>query len=289
VPIDSNNSFTQGVKAASSLIDEELRSIFVLSDGLKVNGSQLAKGINSIKPEGVIVSGGLAADKDLFNKTWIIADGKPMSGYLTVIGFHGDNIHVSHGSKGGWDKLGLERLVTKSTNNILYELDGQPALTLYKSYLGELADGLPSTGLLFPLEINDGINTKETQVRTILGVNEADNSITFAGDIPEGSHATLMKANMDRLIDGSTEAAKELNFEDNNGQVVLSIAISCVGRRLVLKQRTEEELEGNLEIFPENTRQIGFYSYGELASNQSNFSNCELQNQTMTLTSLWES
>jgi hypothetical protein len=289
-PIESKNSFSCGIKATLQLIDDDLKSIIVLSDGLLVNGSKLTKGISSVLPKSVTVTGGLAADKDRFNETWVLVDGKPEKGFVTMVGFYGENINVSHGSKGGWDKLGLERVVTRSEYNVLYELDGQPALTLYKEYLGALADDLPSSGLLFPLEIKDSKNSTETQVRTILGIDEKENSITFAGDIPVGSYATLMKANMDRLIDGSAEAAKMLDFNKNKGESILTVAISCVGRRLVLKQRTEEELESNLDIFPANTQQIGFYSYGEITTNNNpRNGRCELQNQTMTLTSFWES
>ncbi|RRS29833.1 MAG: hypothetical protein P794_10010 [Epsilonproteobacteria bacterium (ex Lamellibrachia satsuma)] len=281
-----DDSYSSGVNIANALKGNDLKAVFVLSDGLLVNGSKLTQGIASVLSKDVVVTGGLAGDDDRFKETWVIAEGKAVPGYITGVGLYGDHIHISHGSKGGWDRLGMERVVTKSKDNILYELDGQPALDIYKKYLGDKADGLPATGLLFPLELKADAKTAESKVRTILAVDEKEKSITFAGDIPEGSYVTLMKTNYDRLIDGAEDAAKEVFLETYNNETILSIAISCVGRRLVLKQRIEEELEATLDVLPDKTKQIGFYSYGEISPLASG--TCDLHNQTMTLTLIWE-
>lgn len=286
--ISSNkSSFDDGSFIASALLEDDLKAIFVLSDGLAINGSQLSKGINSVLPEGVVVTGGLAGDDDRFENTWVIVDGNMQSHQITAVGLYGHDIRVAHGSKGGWDKLGLARKVTRSSDNVLYEIDNQPALEIYKQYLGDKANGLPATGLLFPLELDEPYSKGETKVRTILAVNEQEQSITFAGDIPEGSYVTLMKANYDRLVDGASAAAECIDMRDHVNEDICCIAISCVGRRLVLKQRTEEELEATLDILPQQTTQVGFYSYGEISPLTNG--NCDLHNQTMTLTLLWES
>ncbi len=281
------DSYSGGVEIATKLLENDLKAIFVLSDGLNVNGSQLTSGIASKITKDIVVTGGLAGDDDRFENTWIIVDGKLTDSAVSAVGLYGDNIHISHGSKGGWDTLGIERLVTKSKDNVLYELDSQPALEIYKRYLGEKASELPSSGLLFPLQLKDKSDSTESKVRTILAVNEEEQSITFAGDVPEGSYVTLMKANFDRLIDGASDAAKNVFLDDYKGEDILSIAISCIGRKLVLKQRVEEELEATLEILPPKTKQIGFYSYGEISPLSSGV--CDLHNQTMTLTLIWES
>ena len=173
-----------------------------------------------------------------------------------------------------------------SKDNVLYELDGQPALTLYKKYLGDRAEGLPATGLLFPLAIKNDEEVDGHTVRTILGINEADNSITFAGNIPEGVSVRLMSANFDRLIDGAADAASYIDTNDHVDGSIINIAISCVGRRLILGQRTEEEIEVVVDELPDNTEQVGFYSYGEISPLVSG--QCGLHNQTMTLTTIWE-
>ena len=283
------DSYTAGRTIAEQLTHSSLRGVFVLSDGLNVNGSELVKGLNDTLGEAVVVTGGLAGDGTDFKRTWVIKDRMPIGGYVTAIGFYGDHVKLGHGSKGGWDKFGPERLVTKSKGNILYELDGRPALQLYKEYLGDRAAGLPATGLLFPLAIRSSNTDGKALVRTILAVDEAAQSMTFAGDMPEGVLAQLMRANFDRLVQGASDAATlAVNSRDHTSSPspTLSIAISCVGRRLVLGERTEEEIEATLDILPKGSSQVGFYSYGEISPYASGA--CDLHNQTMTLTTIAE-
>jgi hypothetical protein len=201
------------------------------------------------------------------------------------LGFYGDNLKVGFSSRGGWDSFGIDRLVTRSNNNVLYELDGKPALETYKSFLGDKAKDLPSSGLLFPLSMR---NEKDAipVVRTILGINEDKQSLTFAGNIPEGSYVRLMKANIDRLIDGAENSAKNTS-KSLKETPELAILISCVGRRLVLKQLVEEEVEVVREVIGDEACITGFYSYGEIAP-FGEHSPCELHNQTMTITTLTE-
>ncbi len=264
----------------------DLKGIFVMSDGLNVNGSELVAGLNSRGLQAVTVTGGLAGDGADFKKTWVINDAQLSSGIVTAVGFYGSQVQIGHGSRGGWDIFGPERFITRSKGNVLFELDGQSALGLYKKYLGERAGELPASGLLFPLQIRDHSNKGKFLVRTILSVDEKSGSLIFAGDVPQGWSAQLMKANFDRLVDGAASAADQvLSFPDVVGPS-LTIAISCVGRRLVLRERAEEEIEAILDRLP-NTHQIGFYSYGEISPTEK-FLNCELHNQTMTLTTISE-
>lgn len=279
-------SLKAGWQLARELSRPELRGVLVLSDGIHVNGTDLVKGINSVLPATVVVTGGLAGDAANFKRTWVIRDGAPYSGGVSMIGFYGDSIVIGHGCKGGWDIFGPQRVVTKSEGNVLYELDRAPALALYKKYLGERASGLPATGLLFPLAVWPAKDEDKTLVRTILAIDEEKQSMTFAGDIPSGAKVQFMKANFDRLVDGAGDAAKMTRERNDGGAETLSIAISCVGRRLVLGERSEEETEAVLEELPPGTKQIGFYSYGEISPYASGHS--DLHNQTMTLTTISE-
>ena len=287
---DADQSFAVGADLARQLSSRQLSAVFVLSDGLHVNGSELVKGLNSALPAGVIVTGGLAGDGDRFERTWVIRERRPQSGAVTAVGFYGRRLRVTHGSRGGWDSFGPERRVTRSVGNVLYELDGKPALDLYKDYLGERASGLPATGLLFPLSIREDTKDARQLVRTILAVDEERQSLTFAGDIPQDCLAQLMRANIDRLVNGACAAAEQAKWKTGGGDDTLAIAISCVGRRLVLGERIEEETEITLDHLPPGTRQIGFYSYGEISPQASPHAGgqCELHNQTMTLTTFAE-
>jgi len=285
-PIDTQEqSLDAGQILAETLPAEGLRGVLVLSDGLRVNGTRLIEGLNQILSPQVVVTGGLAGDGGRFQRTWVVHQGRPASGYVSAVGFYGKQLRIGHGSKGGWDIFGVERRVTRSEGNVLYELDGRPALALYKEYLGDRAAGLPATALLFPLALSNG-DIEDAVVRTVLAVNEAEQSMTFAGDIPQDARVKLMRANFDRLIDGAYSAALMTRAHGLDDGDLAVIAISCVGRRLVLGERTEEELESVLEELPEGTHQIGFYSYGEISPHAGG--RCTLHNQTMTLTTLAE-
>lgn len=287
VPVDSaDKSYDCGKTIIDQLPKDGLKHVFVLSDGLNVNGSELVRGLRVNLPAGVAVTGGLAGDGADFKETFVLdQSGKPQSHMVTAIGLYGEKLHFGYGSFGGWDTFGIDRQVTKSKNNVLFEIDGQPALSLYKSFLGESANGLPASGLLFPLSMRTKADELPV-VRTILSVNEEEQSITFAGDLPEGSFVRLMKANTDRLIQGAVKAAETTMVSDKTVSPDLAILISCVGRKLVLKQMVEEEVEGASEILG-SSFMTGFYSYGEISPFSENAA-CELHNQTMTITTVSE-
>lgn len=275
-----------GATLSAQLLGEQLRHVLVLSDGLAVNGSELVQGLRTSLPAGVNVTGGLAGDGPDFGATVVIADAPAASHRIAAIGFYGDRLRVGYGSLGGWDSFGPERLITRAEGNTLFELDGESALSLYKTYLGKQAEDLPSSGLLFPLALH--LPDADTYVvRTILGIDEEAQSMTFAGDMPVGARAQLMKANFNRLVDGAIGAAEDTLTQLDGHAPELAILISCIGRKLVLQQRIEEETEGVAEVLGPRTTLTGFYSYGEIAPHSA-LTRCELHNQTMTVTTFSE-
>lgn len=280
---DFNNSYDAAQGLLAKLNKEQLNYIMVLSDGSLVNGSQLTDGLRAAAGN-ILVTGGFAGDNDKFESTLLGLNCAPTTGNIVAIGFYGDNLLVTHGSNGGWDMFGLARLVTKSNGNVLHEINGECALDLYKKYLGPDAENLPSSALLFPLSIITPGHS-EPIVRTILSIDEVNKTMTFAGDIPEGSKVRLMKANFDKLIDAAAKAAE--NTLNQNKMPDFSLLISCVGRKLILGPRTEEEVEAVADTFKNQTPIAGFYAYGEI-SPFNNQVNCQLHNQTMTITSFYE-
>jgi len=280
------DSAAVGARLAAGLGREGLRHVLVLSDGLKVNGTRLVQGLSAgLRPE-TMVTGGLAGDGERFKETLVLANAPAQGGIVAALGFYGARLRIGWGSVGGWDIFGPKRLVTRSQGNILYELDGQPVLDLYKKYLGKHAAELPASALLFPLSIENPEMAGSGLVRTVLSVNEQDKSMTFAGDVPQGSHATLMYANFDRLVDGAAASAQQSLHVSGVG-AGLALCISCVGRKLILKQRVEDETEAVRGILGEQAMMAGFYSYGEI-SPLGDTGRCELHNQTMTITTFSE-
>lgn len=274
-----------GRKVAEKLSKEGLRHVFVISEGTYVNGSDLAKGLQEEVGYKVTVTGGLCGDDTRFEKTLAGFNEPPKEGEIIVIGLYGEELSISFAIKGGWSPFGPNRKVTRSRGNVLYEIDNQPALDLYKRYLGEKANELPSAALIFPLNVREKGNA-HSYVRTILSIDEDNNSMVLAGDIPEGATVQLMMTNMDSISMASEEAA-QLAAEKLNQNADLAIMVSCIGRKLVLDQRVDEEPDEVKKTLDEETTICGFYSYGEIAPFEGE-RNCQLHNQTMTITLIGE-
>jgi hypothetical protein len=279
------SDFQAGELLAKELDKAGLVHVLVFSRGVNVNGSDLVAGLTRHLPSHVTITGGLSGDGTRFQETLVVWEGKPEAESIVVLGFYSQRLRVSYGSLGGWETFGPKRLITRSAGNVLYELDDKLALPMYKAYLGEHAQGLPATGLLFPLCLlsPDGA---EPVVRTILSVNEAQQSITFAGDMPEGVYTRFMRANFDQLVDGAVGAART-SYEPIRSSPDLAVLISCVGRKLVLKQRIDEEVKGVRTVLGDRAVLTGFYSYGEISPFTPG-AICKLHNQTMTITTFSE-
>jgi hypothetical protein len=276
-----------GRRAAERLNAPDLRHVLVLSDGLSVNGSALIAGLSEGVGPGAGITGGLAGDGRRFQRTFVGLGDDVGEGRVVAVGLYGPDVRISHGSRVGGSGFGPRRRISKSRGNTLIELDGQPALALYKRYLGDLAAGLPATGLLFPLELTKDLLETTGLLRTILGVDEAEQSLTFAGDMPEGWYARLVKVSSDQLVDGAAGAGLDSMDAGAPAGPGLALLVSCVGRRWVLGQRTEEELEAVIHELPGGTVLAGFYSYGEVCPSAGSAVS-ELHNQTMTITVISE-
>ncbi|HUB87532.1 MAG TPA: FIST N-terminal domain-containing protein [Verrucomicrobiae bacterium] len=277
-------SLEAGEQLARQFDPRGLRHVFVLSEGLKVNASELVDGMNSVLPSKATISGGCAGDGNRLQNTYVWCDGEPEESAAVALGFYGDRLRVGVSAIGGWKPFGPDRLITKSKYNVLYEIDHRPALALYKKYLGAFANELPASGLMFPLELRAG---DQRVLRALIGINEEEQSIIFAGNVPEGVYARFMVGHIEDLIDGTRLAAGESLQSLAKIEPQFSLLVSCNGRRYVLKQRIEEEVEAVREALGSRMVLTGFYSYGEIAPARSG-GQCELHNETMTITSFSE-
>lgn len=278
---DYENSREAGKELIARFEAEPLNTLLVFSDGTSVNGSELSNALNSAAYP---ASGGLAGDGNRFISTVVGLNGDAQPGIIAGIGLAGNKLKVGYGSKGGWEPFGLERTVTSSQNNVLFEIDGKNPLELYKRYLGPEADNLPGSALLFPLAVKMP-GSEEMVVRTILAIDDKTGTMTFAGDVPKGAKVRFMKANFDKISSAAADAATDSKIGAASPK--LAILISCVGRKEILRSRADEEIEAVDEVFGGKTLLTGFYSYGEL-SPRAKDGKCQLHNQTMTITTLDE-
>lgn len=289
VPVESaDGSKAAGEKVAKELLADDLKGVFTLTPGVNVNGSKFVLGLKEILPHDISLSGGLAGDGLNFQETLTVFNGNTYTDHAVAFGVYGDHIKIKSGSRGGWKPFGPVRRVTKAENNVLYELDGKSALALYKEYLGDKASDLPASGLLYPFAIMDSEKTDAVGlIRTILDIDEDNNSLILAGDLNVGQHVCLMHANTDELVDGAEDAAKEAASAGTTTNDSAIICVSCVGRKLLMGDDTEDELDAVKSVFKDNAHTIGFYSYGEICHFQDT-GEPELHNQTMTITYITE-
>lgn len=280
----AKDSHDLGIVLARQLAAEDLSYVMIISDGHDVNGSDLLNGIKSELGETLPMSGGMAGDGNLFSSTLVGVDDDIKNGHVALIGFYGDALRVCIDVQRGFNYFGPERKVTRSNKNVLYDIDGTNALELYKKYLGEYAAELPSSALLFPVAIlNDN---DEPLVRTILSINEADGSMVFAGNMPEGVAIRFMRSNLDQLIQKAEDASRLVT--DCIEEPDLMLVMNCVGRKIILGQRRGEEIEALTKSVSKETVIAGFYTYGEFSSWEKPEKTCDLHNQTVVVTALKE-
>lgn len=282
-----DESFAAGARIGSQLKGADLRAVMVYGPGVQINGTALVEGIASEIGAAIPITGGLAGDGGAFQKTWTLGASGAKERGIVAVGFVGNGLTFAHGSFGGWEPFGPARKVTRCDGNVLFELDGEPALEVYKRYLGDHAKGLPASGLLFPFAMLGEDHSAIGLIRTILGVDESAGSLTLAGAIDPEGYLKLMHASTDRLVDGAEAAAEGAKrmFESTGDS--LAVLVSCVGRKLVMGDRIDEEVEAVAGVFGSKAVLTGFYSYGEISPFAPGVA-CQLHNQTMTITWLGE-
>lgn len=280
---DMDDSRAAGVRIGEQLKAPDLKAVMVLGPGVQINGSALVDGISSVLGEGIPLTGGLAGDGGAFQRTWTLGPAGICDNGIVAVGLSGSGLQFCHGSFGGWEPFGPARKITRCEGNVLFELDGAPALEVYKRYLGDYARDLPASGLLFPFAMLGENHDEIGLIRTILGISEIDGSLTLAGEIIPDGYLKLMHASTDGLVSGAESAAEAASAMQEGDGKGLAVLVSCVGRKLVMGERVDEEVEAVGDVFGKGTTLTGFYSYGEISPFTPGVS-CKLHNQTMTIT-----
>ncbi len=276
------NSYETAAGLARQLKADSLKAVLVYSDGLNVNGSELLEGFKSVLGE-IPVMGGMAGDGFNFSKTVQLFNETVSDGLVIAVGLYGNNLIAATGVGRGWKPYGPPRKVTKSEKNVVLELDDKPALPLYKMYIGEHASkSLPGSGLNFPFAIIEEGRRDIEKIRTVLSIDNANNSLTFAGNVEEGGTVRFCQATHDRLVDGAGDAAHLVADHTSTGQTGLAVCVSCVGRKGVMAAQVADEIKLVHQILGAQTALTGFYSYGEFAP-RPDTSDSVLHNQTMTI------
>ncbi|MEO7221846.1 MAG: FIST N-terminal domain-containing protein [Devosia sp.] len=287
--VDKTTSHACGEAIGRTLAAPDLAGVFVLGDGMGVDGSGLTAGLVEILGESCPITGGMTSDVLDFTQALAGADMAPKAGVVAAVGFYGPNIRIDSGHSCGWDAFGPRRRITRADGNQLFELDDKPVLDLYDSYLGEEEKDQTASGVMFPLLISPPDRPQHTVVRAILGMDRANGSMTFAGSMPEGSSVRLMRGNVDRLAMGAADAARQVRdrMPENVSGEQLALMVTCIGRFLLMGERAVEEIAFARDELGPDVHCMGFYAYGEISPAEGACGG-ELHNQTMTIVALSE-
>ncbi|WP_432510477.1 FIST signal transduction protein [Kineococcus sp. SYSU DK001] len=276
-----------GLHADAAAAGTDLRAVLVICDGMDVVGNAFAEGV-SLGAAGATVFGGMSAlmpgPGGTIRAPWTVLDGALHQGVAVAVGLCGDHVTLTCGTGGGWDELGPPRTATRSSGAELFEIDGQPALDLYRRYLGVEAEGLPGSGLRFPLLLRRRGEQRSALVRSVRSFDEETRAIGLTGDVPEGSVVQLLHQNSEAMVDAAQDAARAATAgagPAHGADGALALVVSCLGRRLALGARVEDELESVTAELGAGTAVAGFYGYGELAPTSAR--SCDLHNQTVTV------
>jgi len=270
------SSFEAGQAVASKVMSESTKVIITFADGIHTNGEEYVNGISSVAP-GITITGGLAADNGEMLKTYVFDNNEVTSAGAVAVSLNNENLNVSTKYSFDWMPVGKKLTVTKSVKNRIYEIDGMSAVAVYAKYFGhELANQLPQVGIEFPLIFEkNGVSVG----RAVL-LKHNDGSLTFAGNIPEGTAVNFGVGSIERILqNGNYHIGRLLNETKYEAEAVF--VYSCMARRRFMNDNMAEELE----ILKRIGSVSGFFTYGEFFhSNNAN----QLLNETMTLIAISE-
>jgi len=273
----NNNSFNGGQTLANNLIKKNTKVLIAFADGLNINGEEFLKGI-SLVSSNITISGGLAGDNGNMKVTYVFDKENILSNGAVAVALNNSNLYVKTEYSFDWTALGKKLKITKSVKNRVYEIDGIPAVDIYAKYFGhELASKLPNVGIEFPLIFNkDSVEIG----RAVLS-KHPDGSLTFAGNIPEGTLVRFGIGNIDRVLQNINYNVEKL-MEELRYKPESIFIYSCMARRRFLGKNVKNELK----VLEQLGTVYGFYTYGEFFHSNNNN---QLLNETVTLLSLSES
>lgn len=271
---------SQANQLAKELIAHDLKAVLVFAPSVNADPPGIVRGIKEAVGANVVVAGGLAGDGGNFKSSMVYANGEVISEGLVLVGIYGKSLQVGHGASGGWKSFGGIREVTKSGQNMVFEIDHRPALDVYKEALGEHASQLPANGLMFPFALLSETNEELGLIRAVFTVDEEKKSILLAGDIATGTKIKFMRATNNNLVEGAKDAAVKAKMGTKDSSLVL--CISCVARKFVMGEAVDDEIAAVQETFGSESGLVGFYAHGEIGPFFTS-TDCQLHNQTMTI------
>ena len=217
---------------------------------------------------GAPVFGGRASDDWSFGRGGVLAAGgfhHDKVAYLRISGNVNPQLVISHGSG---EISNFHKKVTKSSGQVVYELDGRGFVdVLHEVGLGGVNDGMAKEFLGTPFLVSkktpDG--DEFAAMRVLKELDRGANAGVFLADVPEGSEISITLLNHDEVEKTAKSAinrmfARIAQNADNAYSAVF--CVSCAARYSLMIPDREAEVRhfgGKLA----GLNMMGFYSHGE--------------------------
>jgi hypothetical protein len=223
--------------------------------GFLADGDQIINGIIQTMGRQVPLFGGLAGNEHLseeslvFNSSHVISDG------ACALVFNQAVIDLQGVAVSGWKGIGTTKTITKSRENIVFEIDNEPVLDIYKKYLG--LDDDPLVLVEYPLLV---MRDDESYVIRGAGAINEDGSMAYTGTIQEGAKVRFSMPPGLEIVDYSIEQISKVIKQDAGPDAV--VLFSCKARHLALGPLIEDELSAIRELW--NAPTVGSFTCGEI-------------------------
>jgi hypothetical protein len=240
--------------------------LLLFGDGLLTGYTDVLRGVQEIFGTSSLVTGGLMGDDLRFTATYQYAQDQVLS--RAVVGLLlGGSCTIGVGIEHGFAPISKPRRVTKAKANILYELDGQPASSVYEEYFGpsvrETAQqgGLNRGLIAYPLGIQMD-STGQFLLRNVMAFGN-QGSLACSGEVTEESWVQLMIGSKDLVLEAATLAAKEAIQPLQS--VWFALVFDSVARKQLLGRDATMEIACIRQVIGPSVPLVGCYTYGEQA------------------------
>ena len=243
---------------------DRVSSLVVFVDGLSPDMDRFASALDGCVG-GLPVLGTGVGCKDFVQRPVVFDERGLVADHALVIGF---SLTIQVAAKHGWRSFYGPLVVTAARDNILFELNNQPAFSVYQRAIAGL-DGVQitpenflTTARRYPLGIAT-FQGDEVIVRDPIAANP-DGSMTIVSSVKAMDTLYIMKGDPQELIAASSKLAQETFASVSSRQAIL---FDCISRVLFLEDEYQLEISGVMAQArdPELTV-FGITSIGEITN-----------------------
>ena len=255
-------------------LSAETIGLFVFPDGLTDYLEPFFVGLEEDLPGERFLplwGGGAGNNFNLDEPTYQYCDDEVISGGVSYALLSG-NARASWAISHALVPIGSARTVTRSQGNVIYEIDGKPALEVLKEYLPEPAlvedrDWMRyAIALALTSKAPSYMKDEEYVVRGVPAVRLADGSITVQTEVPEGTSVWFSSRDKEKISTRFERMAQQIKEQLGGEQPELVFQFECLtrGKFLFREQEKLQILKRFRQSVGPDVPWTGFYTIGEI-------------------------